>query len=471
MKENLINKIPNYLKTFSNDQLEVILDNALIKQVVAGAGSGKTRTMIGLLEYCLREGIVNQGRILVLSFSRKAVAELRERLSEDLRDKLEISTFHAFCLHQLKLLYPRGLKNLQILTDEMKSDFVFEYLSTPEHLLEIGGIPINLLWEDQESFAKLFPAIHKNLNITFQNYKKSNNYFEFEDLIDIILKVLTKKKKYKLINKYDLIIVDEFQDTDPRQLEFLRLMKPKKLVVVGDDWQAIYAFRGATLTPFLQFQKIFPAKIFRLGVNYRSLTSIVDMGIKVIRASNKQLPKKVSASRKLENTPPVISLELNLDETSNFYNIIQEFQNRKNKNIEYQILSRTNWQCEFWQKLNFPKENTMTIHKSKGLEFPIVFLDIMGGWTRRESSVQKANNINEKIKTLLKKKDTTNWDEEIRVLYVGASRAMNLLVILHANSDASGIKESYFYEKLFYPKSKKCTVENLDSYLELVNNL
>ncbi len=444
--------IPEYLKTFSQAQLEVILSRHPKKQVVAGAGSGKTRTMIGLLEYSLREKLEKKERVLVLSFSRKAVAEFKERLPNEFRDFLEVSTFHAFCLHHLKILYPRALKKIQILTDEMKEKFIFDFLSQAETISIIGGIPIPVLWEHQEDFAFLFPELYKKTIKAFHEYKKKHYLFEFEDLISYMLKTLKGPKRQDLQKKYDLIIVDEFQDTDPRQLEFLRLMNPPRLVVVGDDWQAIYAFRGASLTPFLRFQKLFNAKIFHLGINYRSVPSIVNMGVRIIRASNKQLPKKVSSFRRSPTSHPVMSVELESEELQDFYKVVRPYES------SYKILSRTNFQCAFWQKHNFNQENTMTIHKSKGLEFPIVFLDLLGGWTRREK---------EKSRKKLTKKDTTAWDEEIRILYVGASRAMNLLVVLHLPHELSGDKESFFYERLIAPKAKKCTLENLRATLVL----
>ena len=439
--------LPPYLSGFSKEQLRVIYDTSKNKQVVAGAGSGKTKTIIGLLEYVLRNGIEKSKRILLLSFSRKAVAELKERLPKDLQEDVEISTFHSFCFQKLKKIYPKIFSKVKIISEKEILNFIYSYLKQDYVLNEIGAIPIPLLWEEKVIFQKLFPTIFKDTIEAYKEYKASRYFFEFDDLIKMMLKTLAKenKKISRLKRSYDLIIVDEFQDTDLYQLEFLKQMKAKRRVVVGDDWQAIYGFRGATLKPFLNFKKIFQAKVLSLKYNFRSLGEIIHLGNKIIKNSSKQIRKKIQAVRKTDLDMPIISYEIDPLTCNHF---VKYLKSPSQKTLKYKLLVRTNWQKEFWHKNGLAEENIMTIHKSKGLEFPVVFLDLSQGWGLRGKKNQKIE------------------DEEIRLLYVGASRAMDLLVMLHYPEDLRKCQEKFYYEKIVMKYSQAYKEKGLDLYLK-----
>ena len=458
--------IPSYLQGYSSSQLEIIMSDHSVKQVVAGAGSGKTRTVIGLLIYRLKEHLEKPHKVLLLSFSRKAVKELRERLPEELRNLVEISTFHAFCLSQLRLAYPRSLAKLKIASNEIKEKFFYHFLSQADYLTDIGGLPIPLLLEHPQNFARILPDLYLKVNEAYKNYKKKERLFEFEDLIDIMLRSLRKKKKAstyieKMRRAYDLIIIDEFQDTDPRQLEFFQLMNAKRKVVVGDDWQAIYGFRGASVKPFLDFKQIFAAKVMYLSDNYRSLSNIVRLGTKVIRASSKQIKKKINAVRKNKNHLAILKLKLERESIASFSNKLI-----KQDNLEYMILVRTNWQKNFWIRMGIAEQRVSTIHKSKGLEFPIVFVDMSAAWTRHKTK-KKKKNLNMPNLAWLKDQELSQADdEEIRILYVAVSRAMNLLFILHSPPESAGLKESYYCEKLLLPNAQECSIEEMPNWLE-----
>ncbi len=455
-------QIPAHLKAFSQKQLDIILKEKAVKQVVAAAGSGKTRTIIGLVEHRLLTSLEKAGKILLLSFSRKAVAELYERVPEALRKAVEISTFHAFCLRNLPSLYPYALQDMQVFTDEAKEKFFYRFF-TQSHILEqVGAIPISLLWEEEDMFCRSFPKLHAEFLSAYQSYKKQKKLFEFEDLITLMLRSLKKPKASvrELRKRYDLIIIDEFQDTDPRQLEFLSLMEAPRKIVVGDDWQAIYAFRGACLQSFLQFQKSFSAHVMSLSENYRSLENIVHLGSRIIRLSTKQLPKKVRAVRGAGPGLPVLTLNLSRYAPAKLALCLQEQEAQS-----YRVLVRTNWQKKHWENIALAehKEQIMTIHKAKGLEFPVVFLDLCGGWSRRHAKAHTARSLG----ALWRKKQRRKleWDEEIRILYVGASRAMNLLVVLHLAPEESGEKEGYYYQKLISRYGTSCSIEELSSWL------
>lgn len=416
-----------------------------MKQVIAAAGSGKTRTVIGLVEYRLRQRLERAGRVLLLSFSRKAAGEIRERLPDDLRGAAEISTFHSFCYRHLMRLDPVWRRRPPRLLDEAeKQDFLFAELRRWRDA--IGGIPFETLLRRPALFRAQFPEAAFHVYRALAVWKRESERIEYEDLIERMLDGLERRADHleELRRGYDLIIVDEFQDTDPRQLEFLRSMQAPRLVVVGDDWQAIYGFRGATLQPFLDFARHFRgARQYRLAENYRSTTDIVRTGNRAIKASSHQLRKRVVAVRGRGPRLPVLRIETPAGRESE---LVAEL----GTECDFRVLVRSNFRREIWIQAGLPAERVLTIHKSKGLEFPVVLLDLVGGWSG----------------ALEAEEDDRVPDEEIRVLYVGLSRAENLLVILRKDGYRPGDPERNLLERALSRGSRRVRPEALPAFLE-----
>ncbi len=446
-KDTKTRAAPDYLKGYSSAQLRIILDDHPRKQVIAAAGSGKTRTVIGAVTHALLSGREEPGRVLLLSFSRKAAGEIRERLPEELRSLVEVSTFHSFCYRRLGELHPRFReRGMRVLTDEEKHRFYAARLR--RHADAIGGVPFDLLIKNPALFRKAFPRIAFAVNRRFHAFKRRAGALEFDDLISLILNGLRKQSDWAatMRARYSLIIVDEFQDTDPRQLEFLRLMEPPRLLVVGDDWQAIYGFRGATVRPFLDLPRHFPGtRKYRLEENYRSTRAVVRLGNQVIRASSRQLRKKVRAVRGAEPCSPVLGLPLEFGGERSLTPLLKG---------DFMILTRSNFRRDVWRNAGVPAEKVMTIHKAKGLEFPVVLLDLIGGWSG-DGYLGLENRRQQKARD----------DEEIRIAYVGVSRAENLLITLHKPVYREKDREKRLWEKLFEGRVKDVGLEKLGKFL------
>ncbi len=448
------NPEPEYLRAYSAAQLRVILSDARVRQVVAAAGSGKTRTVIGAIEYALRSdragecGVFGDDRrILLLSFSRRAVAELRARLPADLRSWVEVSTFHSFCFRWLARL--RTIRNgqaangakaapLRVISDEEREAFLRDCLQAGE--FDTGGIPYAMLFQQPERFRALFPEAAAGVFRRYRAYKRATGLLEYDDLVQQMLAGLRAGAPgfVELRARFPLVIVDEFQDTDPDQLEFLQLLRPRRLTVVGDDWQAIYAFRGATVRPFLDFRRSFEGvRVFRLSENYRSLRPIVRLGNRLIRSSRRQLRKRVRAVRGHGPGLPVLGYSLYAgDESRLAAELSRSFElsaETGKLSQEFRILVRTNYRRSCWIRAGFAPEQVLTIHKAKGLEFPVVFVDLMGGWTAGAGAHPPPT------------------DEEIRVLYVAASRAENLLVFLRDPEAREESSEFWYWRRLRLP--------------------
>lgn len=238
----------------------------------------------------------------------------------------------------------------------------------------------------------------------FACYKRENGFVEFDDLVRTMLRKLRENSMREFQEAYDLIIVDEFQDTDREQLAFLEMMKFRNLLVVGDDYQSIYGFRGADPSIFVKFRDHFKdAKRFYLTENYRSLKPITQCGNEIIRFSRDQIQKRVVSVRRGRCPTRALSLERGKEESIRSIVAL---------NPNARILCRSNHRRFVWERAGIRPEQISTIHSSKGLEFPIVFLDLIGGW----SALRGAKHVP---------------PEEVRIAYVGLSRAENLLVVLH----------------------------------------
>ncbi len=424
-------------ENFSKKQWEIITSKVHNKQIIASAGSGKTRTVVGYTLYRL-EYKNDKDKILLLTFSRKACEELKVRFPEKALEWIEIRTFHAFCYHYIKNFHPEySIRNFSILEENQKLEFLKELLQ--KNPKKTYGIPYLVLLKNLKQLEFHIPELYQFINHELQIYKKEHQLLEYEDLICMVVEGLIEKRKWvqPLLNTYQHIIVDEFQDTDPLQFQFLYLVNPKSLFVVGDDWQAIYGFRGATIIPLLKFKNHFrDVKRFKLVENYRSLKAIVDCGNYIIKKSSQKIPKSVRAVRGKGIGISILGIT---NQEKNFYGSLITLL------FEYNvmILVRSNFRRAFWIKEGIPEEQVMTIHKSKGLEFPVILLDIEDGWSG----------------------EAYLTDEEIRVCYVGITRAQNVCIILYNHWKKESL-EYFLYFRFFSKLLKNVNTDRLKYFLQ-----
>ena len=390
---------------YSTEQKAILEDDSNFKQVIAAAGSGKTSTMIALLEKVIRENTEDQGEILVITFSRKAVGEIKERLEKKVtHSEIRIQTFHAYCLYILQKYNPEfATTGIKIIEPNEKETIFKDYFKRER--FAIGGIPYEFLLSSTGNFLeKHFPKIAIEVNNTYAQYKKENGKLDFDDLVQIYLQALRDKKEWAMDARKEVkrVIVDEFQDTDLSQLEWLRLLNPEKLCVVGDDWQAIYGFRGASTEPFLKFKDFFTIPI---GKN------------------KKNIKKQVQPFRKgIANV-----FKISIDEEQTLDSFCEKVKQSVVANPDLMVLCRSNFRIQHLIKLGIPETNIITIHASKGLEFGTVFVDLQSGWNIK---------INE---------DPEIIEEERRILYVALSRAKDNLYIFGNRKQKKDLIEDNFF--------------------------
>lgn len=283
--------------------------------ILAGAGSGKTRVLTHRIAHMIEDKNIRSYNILAITFTNKAAAEMRERVKAligDEADNMWISTFHSTCVRILRREIDKiGYKKDFTIYDSSDQKTLMKHVSKElnindkditemEILSTIGKAkdklqsPTKFKMENENDFRKNKIA---DAYILYQKKLKDNNALDFDDLIvktvELFKKVPEVLEFYQ--NKFKYIMVDEYQDTNQCQYEFIKLLaaKYKNVCVVGDDDQCIYQWRGADIRNILDFEKDYPdAKVVKLEQNYRSKGNILEAANKVI-VNNTERKSKV----------------------------------------------------------------------------------------------------------------------------------------------------------------------------------
>jgi len=289
--------------------------------VIAGAGSGKTRVLTYKIAYLLQQG-VKPWSIMALTFTNKAAREMKERIGklvgQELAQHLYMGTFHSIFSRILRAEAQHiGFTNNFTIYDESDSRSLIKTIVKEMGLDEkvykpasvhsrISMAKNNLM--SAENYARdkeLYQADQRakmprvgDIFITYVQRCQQANAMDFDDLLTLTFKLFQEhediRKKYA--DRFDFLLVDEYQDTNHAQMRIvMQLCKEKKRVcAVGDDSQSIYSFRGANIDNILSFQSRFKgAKLFKLEQNYRSTQSIVEAANSLIKHNSNQIPKHV----------------------------------------------------------------------------------------------------------------------------------------------------------------------------------
>ena len=289
--------------------------------VIAGAGSGKTRVLTYKIAYLLQQG-VKPWSIMALTFTNKAAREMKERIGklvgQELAQHLYMGTFHSIFSRILRAEAQHiGFTNNFTIYDESDSRSLIKTIVKEMRLDEkvykpasvhsrISMAKNNLM--SAENYARdkdLYQADQRakmprvgEIFITYVQRCQQANAMDFDDLLTLTFKLFQEhediRKKYA--DRFDFLLVDEYQDTNHAQMRIvMQLCKEKERVcAVGDDSQSIYSFRGANIDNILSFQSRFKeARLFKLEQNYRSTQSIVEAANSLIKHNSNQIPKNV----------------------------------------------------------------------------------------------------------------------------------------------------------------------------------
>jgi DNA helicase-2/ATP-dependent DNA helicase PcrA len=322
----------NYEELLNEEQLRVVKSEPGPAIVVAGAGSGKTRVITYRVAYLLND-LKMRERIILLTFTNKAAREMLSRVGGIFPSYYQIvwgGTFHHIAVRYLRQFAEKlGFKsNFAILDNEDSKELIdlsMDELSIKRDsfvqsnvLLDIYGLTINTLKSVEDIIFEKRPYLTRYVEeisrifIRYNQKKESSNLMDFDDILKYFYILLSQNQdvKKEIVNEIGYVLVDEFQDTSPIQAEisYLLASRDNHIMVVGDDAQSIYSFRGASIDNMLEFPKRFKdAQIFHLNSNYRSTKNILSIAQDVISNNVEQFKKNLKPVRKDGERPWLVS--------------------------------------------------------------------------------------------------------------------------------------------------------------------
>jgi DNA helicase-2/ATP-dependent DNA helicase PcrA len=355
------------VKALNKEQMEIILcDNRYIL-ILAGAGSGKTRTLTYRIAYLINEKGVNPANILAVTFTNKAAREMIERLENLLGKKIDnlwIGTFHSIFARILRIesKYIPFNRNFTIYdTDDQIGAIkkVMSIINLPQQLYSpklfqvgISRAKNKLLSlkemeeEGKDDIAKLLPSVYNEYN----KFLQDNNAVDFDDLLILPIKLFDNHpnilRKYQ--KKFKNIFIDEYQDINKAQNTLIKklIVGSNTLCVVGDEDQSIYKWRGADINNILNFENEYNGtKVYRLEENFRSNNFILKGANALVMNNNERLGKNLWTNKKDGDPIIIIEADDEVDEAKKIVeNIHAEMFSKKRSFRDIAILYRTNAQ-------------------------------------------------------------------------------------------------------------------------------
>ena len=462
------------------EQRKAIYDPARFSLTVAGAGSGKTTTILGKILYLLQSGFASPPEILVLSFTHDSATELRERFLREYYQKfaeqillrkspppnITIETFHSLALKLLRSLWP----DFSVAVSKTDSDDSLSSGSddeaTPEsiirefldlHELESETVTQIASKISSEEYRKLFLTV-------FEQYQKElselleKHQTTFSGLIKLAIQYL---RSGQIRTRFRYIIVDEYQDLSALRQEFLRLLlesSQANLFAVGDDWQAIYGFSGSRVDFTLNFRRFWgDFSLHHISKTYRFGPTLARLSSSFIMQDHTQIQKQIQ-SQKEDVLEPVVEISgdserLDLEVLTHYFEslprdssilLLGRFQIDRLRLLHCTQFKLTSDSIEFQTRPDL-KIRFLTVHQSKGLEADYVIIlnnrDAKLGFPAHVKDPPLKAELVRIVDEL--KLDQASVNEERRLFYVALTRAKQQVILLTVDG-----KESSFIKEL-----------------------
>ena len=469
------------------EQRKAIYDPARFNLTVAGAGSGKTTTILGKILYLLQSGFASSPEILVLSFTHDSATELRERflreyyqtfaeqvlLRKSPPPNITIETFHSLALKLLRSLWPDFSVATNEIDDEqpvleiddnlvsdsdeltMQTSIIHEFLD----LHELDSVALSLIASKFSSpeYSKLFLEVSEKYQRELSGLLEKHQT-TFSGLIKMAIRYF---RSGQIKTQFCYIIVDEYQDLSALRQEFLRLLiesSQASLFAVGDDWQAIYGFSGSRVDFTLNFRKFWgDFSLHRISKTYRFGPTLAKLSSNFIMQDHTQIRKQVQ-SQKEDSLEPVVEIcgdseRLDLEVLTHYFESLPQ-------DSSILLLGRFNvdqFRLAHCSKFNLSSDGIefrprpdlkirfLTVHQSKGLEADYVIL-----LNNREAKLGFPAHVKDPpLKTELIEiaeelgLDQASVNEERRLFYVALTRAKKQVILLTVDG-----KESSFIKEL-----------------------
>ncbi|HTA56273.1 MAG TPA: DNA helicase PcrA [Candidatus Acidoferrales bacterium] len=340
--------------------------------IFAGAGSGKTRVLTHRIAYLLGELRVAPERILAVTFTNKAAGEMKSRLHAmvgPIARDLWVGTFHAMCVRILRRDGSRiGIGRSFAVIDESDQrqlvkeilddlDYDERHLAPGACLAEIDKAKNALIWPEEYAQRQTSFAGERIANVytEYQRRLSESNSLDFDDLIVRTIHLLERDKatREKYQQRFEYVLVDEYQDVNTAQYRLVALLAAHhgNITVVGDDDQSIYSWRGSDYRMILRFEEDFPgAKIFKLEENYRSTTRILDAANALVANNRSRAPKRLFTQRGEGEPITVYPAATERDEARY---VVEKIKNSVRDGLAYRdfvVLYRTNAQSRVFEE-------------------------------------------------------------------------------------------------------------------------
>lgn len=386
--------------------------------VLAGPGSGKTSVITRRTQFLIEECNKNPKKILVITFTKAAAREMKERfdyITKGKRHPVTFGTFHGVFFSILRHAY--GYNSSNILSEDKSYQFLREILDKKDLEIEIEDetefitevlTEISTVKNERISlehyYSKSCPEhTFRNIFKEYQDKLQRSGFLDFDDMLVYCYELLVNRKDILAgwQNQFEHILIDEFQDINKIQYDIIRLLANPEdnLFVVGDDDQSIYRFRGAKPEIMLNFKKDYPkTKIVLLDKNYRSTDTIVSHSLRLIKKNSQRYKKDIKAVR---NAGEPIEFEVFQNQMEENNKIIQNIMNDISKGKAYReiaILFRTNTQprmlVEKLMEYNIPfcmKDTIPNIYEHWMIKNIIAYIQISLGSRKRSDFLQIIN--------------------------------------------------------------------------------
>ena len=472
-------------KKLDKYQTKAVKCNSKKYLVIAGAGSGKTLTIVGKVKYLLNECNLKEKEILCISFTNESVNSLIKSLNKS-NIKVDVKTFHKLALDII------SSKKYSIASSNLLDYIIEEYFSSIIYFENDYKLLSTYLYDNYykyEEFVFYFKRITSFFIKTFKSSGYSFSFFysllfntkictddrilltiifkvytlyqeelnscemiDFDDMLTLSIDAISKKDYFK----YKYIIIDEFQDTSLIRYKLIKQIIEKfdiSLMAVGDDFQSIYSFNGCDVDLFINFKKNFDkSKIIKLRNTYRNPKDIVDISNRFIMKNKKQIKKKLISSKYISKA---IIIVYSNNIPTDFIKVTKELDNililgRNNNDINL-LLNDNRITCDDFKKIYIKdsKKNIkyLTVHSSKGLEEDnVIVLNVI------DHSLGFPNKIKENslLKYLKQSNDNFLYSEERRLFYVALTRTRNKVYLFTSKKNSS----MFITELLKYYKAK-----------------
>ena len=483
-------KIGKYI--LDEQQTNIVLDESKHLLVVAGAGSGKTLTILGKIDYLIKEKHINPKNILCISFTKEASNSLKNKLKKELNIDLNVYTFHKLGLEIIKkyenfditdeytldniieeffkvdCFNKYNLKNVlkffelpnkkeyaKFLNNKLKFNKYLILFKTFIHLFKANDYKLEdfivflnkaksiFNWKNYYK-EKAFLKLTLNIYLKYQSYLKENGEIDFDDML---IKSRKYVERYGFNNDIKYVIIDEFQDTSKVRFNLIKAILDKtgaRLMVVGDDFQSIYRFTGCDLDVFVNFQNYFnDSKIMKIETTYRNSQELITSAGLFIMKNKQQIKKNLKSDKHIKKPIKIVYYN---NATKSFKNLLT-YLNKLNKN-NILVIGRNNKDIYKYIDKDFKYDETqlkylnhlnmslryLTAHTSKGLEEDdTIIINMEDSLLGFPSQIEDSK----VLRFVSNKTNTIKYDEERRLFYVALTRTKNNVYLLVPKNNPS----------------------------------